>query len=74
MTQRSLDVTALAKWKTTAQLVSAGLLIAAAPTGLVGEALRPVASAALWIAAMMTLWTGAEYSMRAAELLRTNRS
>ncbi|GJL93187.1 CDP-diacylglycerol--glycerol-3-phosphate 3-phosphatidyltransferase [Hyphococcus sp.] len=74
MSQRALDVTALAKWKTTAQLIAAGLLIAAAPTGLAGEPLRPVASAALWIAAMMTLWTGAEYSMRAAELLRTNRS
>ncbi len=74
MTQRALEVTAMAKWKTTAQLIAAGLLIAAAPTGIAGEALRPAASAALWIAAMMTLWTGAEYSMRAAEILRTDKS
>ena len=74
MTQRALEVTAMAKWKTTAQLIAAGLLIAAAPTGIAGEALRPAASAALWIAAMMTLWTGAEYSMRAAEILRTEKS
>lgn len=74
MTQRSLEVTAMAKWKTTAQLVAAGLLIAAAPTGLVGEALRPAASAGLWIAAMMTLWTGADYSLRAADLLKADKS
>ena len=74
MTQRSLEVTAMAKWKTTAQLVAAGLLIAAAPTGLVGEALRPAASAGLWIAAMMTLWTGAEYSLRAADLLKADKT
>lgn len=74
MTQRALEVTAMAKWKTTAQLIAAGLLIAAAPTGIAGEALRPAASAALWIAAMMTLWTGAEYSMRAAEILRIDKS
>ncbi len=69
--QKTLAVTTLAKWKTTAQLVAAGLLLAAAPTGIIGEPLRPVASAALWIATVMTFWTGAEYSLRAATLLRT---
>jgi len=66
---KTLAVTALAKWKTTAQLVAAGMLIAAAPTGVAGEALRPAASAALWIATMLTFWTGAEYCLRASYLL-----
>lgn len=66
----SLSVTALAKWKTTAQLVAAGLLLAAAPTGVAGEALRPAASAALWLATVLTFWTGAVYARRAAALLR----
>ncbi len=70
----SLAVTALAKWKTTAQLVAAGLLLAAAPTGVIGEQLRPAASAALWIAAVLTFWTGAEYTLKAMALLRTQRN
>lgn len=72
--QQTLAVTALAKWKTTAQLIAAGLMLAAAPTGLAGETLRPAASAALWIAAIMTLWTGADYSLRAAALLKGSRA
>ena len=65
-----LAVTMLAKWKTTAQLVAAGLLLAAAPTGVIGEPLRPLASAALWIAAVLTFWTGADYALRSMTLLR----
>jgi len=71
---QSLAVTPLAKWKTTAQLVAAGAMLAAAPTGVIGEALRPAASAALWIAAILTLWTGADYSLRAAALLKGARA
>jgi cardiolipin synthase (CMP-forming) len=67
----SLPVTALAKWKTTAQLIAAGLLLAAAPTGIAGDALRPAASAALWLATILTFWTGAAYVGRAMNLLRT---
>lgn len=73
-TQQTLSVTTLAKWKTTAQLIAAGMMLAAAPTGIAGEALRPAASAALWIAAIMTLWTGADYSLRAAALLKGSRA
>lgn len=69
----ALAVTSLAKWKTTAQLVATGLLIAAAPTGIIGDSLRPAASAALWIAAMLTFWTGTEYGLRAIHLLRADR-
>lgn len=71
---QTLAVTPLAKWKTTAQLVAAGLMLAAAPTGIAGEALRPAASAALWLAAILTLWTGGDYSVRAAALLKDKRA
>jgi CDP-diacylglycerol--glycerol-3-phosphate 3-phosphatidyltransferase len=67
----SLPVTTLAKWKTAAQLLAAGLLLASAPAGLVSEAWRPAASGALWLAAVLTFWTGADYALRAAQLLRT---
>ncbi|MEZ5892174.1 MAG: CDP-diacylglycerol--glycerol-3-phosphate 3-phosphatidyltransferase [Parvularculaceae bacterium] len=66
----SLPVTPLAKWKTAIQLLASGLLLAAAPNGLIGEALRPAASAALWAAAFLTLWTGADYAIRAASRLQ----
>jgi cardiolipin synthase len=68
----ALAVTTLAKWKTTVQIVAVGLLLAAAPTGIAGEPLRPAASAALWIAAVLTFWTGADYALRAMTLLRKN--
>ena len=67
----SLPVTTLAKWKTAAQLVAAGLLLAAAPTGLMGPSWLPFASGALWLAAVLTFWTGADYTIRAVQLLRT---
>lgn len=66
----TLAVTGLAKWKTAAQLVGLALLLAAAPTGLFGEALRPVAGGALWAAAILTFWTGADYALKAAAALR----
>ncbi|MFZ5618916.1 MAG: CDP-diacylglycerol--glycerol-3-phosphate 3-phosphatidyltransferase [Pseudomonadota bacterium] len=66
----SLPVTTLAKWKTTAQLLAVGLLIAAAPGGIAGEALKPAAGAAFWLAALLTVVTGADYSRKAVRLLR----
>ncbi|WP_425408337.1 CDP-diacylglycerol--glycerol-3-phosphate 3-phosphatidyltransferase [Hyphococcus sp.] len=66
----SLPVSMLAKWKTTTQLVAAGLMLAAAPTGIVGESLRSAASGFLWLAAVLTFWTGALYVRQAAGLLR----
>jgi len=65
-----LQVTMLAKWKTATQLVAAGFLLASAPGGLAGEALRPLATATLWLAAILTFWTGADYARRAAQMLR----
>lgn len=57
----SVPVTKIAKWKTTAQLVSIGFLIA----GPAGDALIPGVTYAgivlLWIAAALTLYTGYDY-------------
>jgi cardiolipin synthase (CMP-forming) len=61
----SVPVTALAKWKTTLQLVAIGFLIA----GPAGEALFPgtitIGLVLLWIAAGLTIYTGWDY-MRAS--------
>lgn len=66
---RTLPVSALAKWKTTAQLFAAGFLIAASPGGIDMAALRPAASGLLWAAAILTVWTGAAYAAKAARAL-----
>jgi CDP-diacylglycerol--glycerol-3-phosphate 3-phosphatidyltransferase/cardiolipin synthase len=56
-----VPVTAVAKWKTTVQLISLGFLIA----GTAGEAILPgstkVGLVLLWIAAILTLYTGWDY-------------
>ena len=52
-----LPVTKLAKWKTTAQLIALGLCIAAQTEA----ELRSLAQLTLWLAAALTLWTGAVY-------------
>ena len=56
-----VPVTAVAKWKTTAQMVALGFLIA----GPAGEAVLKGATEAglalLWIAAILTLYTGWDY-------------
>lgn len=65
-----LEVTVLAKWKTAAQVVALGLLLAAAPTGFAGEAWRPAAGGMLWAAAVLTIWTGADYALKAVAVLR----
>ncbi len=57
----SVPVTKLAKWKTTAQMVAVGVLI----TGPAGDQLWPytttVGLGLLWIAAVLTLYTGYDY-------------
>ena len=56
-----MPVTAVAKWKTTAQLVALGFLIA----GPAGEAVFPgsitIGVILLWVAAILTLYTGWDY-------------
>lgn len=66
----SLPVTPLAKWKTAAQIVAVGLMLAAAPGGAIGEPARPFASGALWLAAILTLWTGSDYALKGVSALR----
>jgi CDP-diacylglycerol--glycerol-3-phosphate 3-phosphatidyltransferase len=65
-----LPVTVLAKWKTTVQLIALSLemLAAIAPDG--GHA-RLAAHALLWLAALLTLWTGWQYASGAGAALRT---
>lgn len=70
----ALPVTGLAKMKTAAQLLAAGALIAAAPTGVVGAPLELAGAALLWFAAILTFWTGADYAVRAVRFLRGNDS
>ncbi len=57
----SVPVTQIAKWKTTAQLLAVGFLIA----GPAGDALVPGVTVAglllLWVAAGLTLYTGYDY-------------
>ena len=57
----SVPVTKVAKWKTTAQLAAVGFLIA----GPAGEAVLPgtveVGLVLLWLAAVLTLYTGWDY-------------
>lgn len=65
-----LTVTRLAKWKTAAQLAALGLLLASAPGGFIGEAARPVAVGMLWMAAILTIWTGAAYVAQALNALK----
>jgi len=54
-------VTQLAKWKTTLQMTAIGILVA----GPAGDRLLPGVTAAglamLWMAALLTLWTGFDY-------------
>ncbi len=57
----SVPVTRLAKWKTTLQLLSIAILLA----GPAGEEVLPgtmiIGLSALWIAAVLTLYTGYDY-------------
>lgn len=68
LTGGALKVTGLAKFKTTAQLLACGLLIAAAPNGLLSNAGWAQTSGALvlWLAALLTFLTGADYARKAA--------
>jgi CDP-diacylglycerol--glycerol-3-phosphate 3-phosphatidyltransferase len=70
----ALPVTPLAKWKTTAQLSAIGFFLAAAPGGLIGQSLAPIASGVLWIAAALTILTGVDYSRKAVSVLRERAS
>ncbi len=63
----SIPVSAVAKWKTTAQLLAIGFLIA----GPAGEKVLPytetIGLVLLWIAALLTLYTGWDYLQASAK-------
>jgi CDP-diacylglycerol--glycerol-3-phosphate 3-phosphatidyltransferase len=61
-------VTKLAKWKTTAQLVALCAELLAAAVG--GRELTMGAHAILWLAVVLTLWTGFQYAAAAAQGFR----
>lgn len=61
-------VTKLAKWKTTVQLVALAAELLAAAIG--GEQLTLAAHALLWLAVVLTLWTGLQYAGAAAKGFR----
>ena len=64
-----LPVTLLAKWKTTLQLAALALEMLTAAT-FDGSSWRLGAHALLWLAALITLWTGWDYTRGAAKALR----
>jgi CDP-diacylglycerol--glycerol-3-phosphate 3-phosphatidyltransferase len=64
-----LPVTMLAKWKTTLQLTALALEMLAATTPD-GATIRLGVHALLWLAALVTLWTGWDYTRGAAKALR----
>ena len=68
----ALPVTSVAKWKTTAQLLAAGTLLLASPTGFFpGNFMASTGIGLLWFAAILTFWTGADYSAKAYRFLTT---
>ena len=66
-----LPVTGLAKAKTTMQMIAGGLLLAATPTGLLGDDWRALALASFWLAVALTIWTGVQYALRAIAMLNS---
>ena len=76
-----LPVTLLAKWKTTAQLVALALLLFVPAWSWFSIACNPAWQASagraalilLWIAAAVTVWTGAEYGLAARRALKDSR-
>jgi CDP-diacylglycerol--glycerol-3-phosphate 3-phosphatidyltransferase len=65
----SLPVTMLAKWKTTVQMLAIVALLAFGEMPGIGADL---ARAALWLAAALSLWTGAQYTLAAMKPPRTD--
>lgn len=56
-----VHVTALAKWKTAAQMVALACLIAGSAGDTIVPGVSTVGIALLWLAALLTLWTGYDY-------------
>lgn len=56
-----VHVTQLAKWKTAIQMLAIGLLIAGPAAERIVPGTEAVGLALLWLAAVLTLWTGGDY-------------
>lgn len=59
--QVSVPVTSIAKWKTTAQLLAVGFLIAGPAGDVFFAHVTRIGIGLLWIAALLTLYTGYDY-------------
>ena len=69
--QVKLHVTWLSKWKTILQLVAIGLLIVGPAAENMMPGLTDLGLTLLWLAAVLTLWTGYGYTVAAvAEAMR----
>ena len=56
-----VEVTRLAKWKTTLQLVAVGFLIAGDAGDAIFGVVTPIGLSLLWLSALLTLYTGWDY-------------
>ncbi len=56
-----IHVTQLAKWKTTLQMIALAVLIAGPAGDHIVAGVSAVGFALLWVAALLTLWTGYDY-------------
>ena len=65
-----LAVSALGKWKTALQLGAVGIILATGPDGIFAGRLFPVGIGALWMASILTIWTGWQYTVSALQILR----
>jgi CDP-diacylglycerol--glycerol-3-phosphate 3-phosphatidyltransferase/cardiolipin synthase len=56
-----VHVTQLAKWKTTVQMIALGVLLAGPAGDKIVQGITSAGLAMLWVAALLTLWTGFDY-------------
>jgi CDP-diacylglycerol--glycerol-3-phosphate 3-phosphatidyltransferase/cardiolipin synthase len=56
-----VHVTQLAKWKTTRQMIALGVLLAGPAAEKIVPGITTGGLVILWIAALLTLWTGYDY-------------
>ena len=59
--QVTVQVTQLAKWKTTLQLVAIGFLLAGDAGDAIVPVVTPIGLSLLWLSALLTLYTGWDY-------------
>ena len=56
-----IHVTWLAKWKTTVQMIALAVLLLAPAVSQIVPAVTEIGLALLWLAALLTIWTGYDY-------------